>query len=312
MILRAVFISTLVFAEAATAYAATAHATINSIDVNGVGPVIGTVTFKDTKYGLLVTPDISGLPIGVHGFHVHDKGACGRAEHEGKITAGFVAGGHYDPEHTGKHLGPYETGGHRGDLPVLVVGADGEASLPVLAPRGRSLIIHEGGDNYSEQPDALAVLVNWVELKTDGMDVSIKLPIPGAAKSQSQGSEIAITRSFPMQLKRRGVELRLIVGDHDRSAGAVNLPLLKAVARAHRWFDELSTEKAKSLAQISTREGLGVRYVGRLIRLAFLAPDIVESIMRGRQPMNLTAEALTRRVEIPFEWRSQKEALNIP
>ena len=162
MILRAVFISTLVFAEAATAYAATAHATINSIDVNGVGPVIGTVTFKDTKYGLLVTPDISGLPIGVHGFHVHDKGACGRAEHEGKITAGFAAGGHYDPEHTGKHLGPYETGGHRGDLPVLVVGADGEASLPVLAPRlrvkdvrGRSLIIHEGGDNYSDQPEPL-------------------------------------------------------------------------------------------------------------------------------------------------------------
>jgi hypothetical protein len=36
------------------------------------------------------------------------------------------------------------------------------------------------------------------------------------------------------------------------------------------------------------------------------------TIMRGRQPMNLTAEALTRRVEIPFEWRSQKEALNIP
>ena len=124
MILRALFISTLVFAEAATAYAATAHATINSIDVNGVGPVIGTVTFKDTKYGFLVTPDISGLPIGVHGFHVHDKGACGRAEHEGKITAGFAAGGHYDPEHTGKHLGPYETGGHRGGSAQVAVRND--------------------------------------------------------------------------------------------------------------------------------------------------------------------------------------------
>lgn len=156
-----------------------------------------------------------------------------------------------------------------------------------------------------------AVLVNRVGLKTDGMDVSIKLPILGTEKSQSQVSEIAITRSFLMQLRRRGVELRLIVGDHDRSAGAVDLPLLKAVARAHRWFDELSTGKAKSLAQIATREGLGVRYVGRLIRLAFLAPDIVESIMLGRQPMNLTAETLTRRAEIPFEWRSQQEALNI-
>jgi site-specific DNA recombinase len=54
-----------------------------------------------------------------------------------------------------------------------------------------------------------------------------------------------------------------------------------------------------------------VRYVGRVIRLAFLAPDIVESIVEGRQPTGLTAEALTRHIEIPLEWRSQKAALNI-
>jgi hypothetical protein len=43
-----------------------------------------------------------------------------------------------------------------------------------------------------------------------------------------------------MQLKRRGVELRLIVGDHNRLAATVDLPLLKAVARAHCWFDEIA------------------------------------------------------------------------
>jgi Cu-Zn family superoxide dismutase len=162
MILRVMLISTFILAEGAIAYAATARATINFVDVNGVGPVIGSVTFKDTKYGLVVTPDISDLPVGVHGFHIHEKGACGLAEHEGKMAAGFAAGGHYDPEHTGKHLGPYNTGGHKGDLPVLVVGADGEATLPVLAPqlrvkdvRGRSLIIHTGEDNYSDQPASL-------------------------------------------------------------------------------------------------------------------------------------------------------------
>ena len=54
-----------------------------------------------------------------------------------------------------------------------------------------------------------------------------------------------------------------------------------------------------------------MRYVGRLIRSAFLAPDIVEAIAEGRQPGNLTAEAVTRHIEIPLEWRSQKTALNI-
>ena len=137
----------------------------------------------------------------------------------------------------------------------------------------------------AEQTAALAALVERVELKCDGMGVSIKLPIADTEKSRAQLSDaVAITRSFPMQLKRRGVELRLIVGDHNRSAATVDLPLLKAVARAHRWFDEISTGKAGTLAEIAAREGLAVRYVGRVIRLAFLAPDIVESIVEGRQP----------------------------
>src|SRR5580658_3924334 len=117
MVLRVMVISAFVLVQTATAYAATARANINSIDAKGVGPAIGSVTFEDTKYGLMVTPHISGLPTGVHGFHIHDKGACGVAEHEGKMAAGFAAGGHYDPEHTGKHLGPYSTAGHKGDLP---------------------------------------------------------------------------------------------------------------------------------------------------------------------------------------------------
>jgi site-specific DNA recombinase len=87
-----------------------------------------------------------------------------------------------------------------------------------------------------EQTAAIAALVQRVELKCDGMSVSIKLPTADTEKSRAQLSDaVAITRSFPMQLKRRGMELRLIVGDHNRSAATVDLPLLKAVARAHRW-----------------------------------------------------------------------------
>ena len=164
----------------------------------------------------------------------------------------------------------------------------------------------------AEQTSAIAELVDRVELKSDGIRVSIKLPIAGAEKSRAQlPDQVAIARSFPMQLKRRGVELRLIVGDHNRSAAIVDLSLLKAVARAHRWFDEISTGKARSLAAIAAREGLAVRYVGRLIRLAFLAPEIVESIVEGRQPTTLTAEALTRRIELPLSWCSQRTALNV-
>lgn len=159
MIVRIAVASVFVLAIGAGAQAATAKATVNKIDANGVGTAIGTATLKDTKEGLLIEPNLVGLPPGAHGFHVHEKGDCGPAEQNGQKVAGMAAGGHYDPGHTGKHLGPESTEGHEGDLPVLVVDKDGKATLPVLAPhlkvkdaRGRALMIHVGGDNYSDQP----------------------------------------------------------------------------------------------------------------------------------------------------------------
>ena len=77
------------------------------------------------------------------------------------MSAAESAGSHFDAGKTGKHEGPYGAG-HSGDLPPLFVDADGKATLPVLAPRlktsdlkGHALMIHEGGDNYSDQPKPL-------------------------------------------------------------------------------------------------------------------------------------------------------------
>jgi Cu-Zn family superoxide dismutase len=134
---------------------------VNLVNEQGAGKEIGTITASDSKYGLILTPQLSELPPGLHGFHVHDKPDCSHAMKEGKAVAALAAGGHYDPANTGKHEGPYGNG-HLGDLPALYVAADGKATLPVLAPRlkvsdikGRSLMIHAGGDNYSDQPAPL-------------------------------------------------------------------------------------------------------------------------------------------------------------
>src|SRR5260221_5614342 len=100
----------------------------------------------------------------------------------------------------------------------------------------------------AEQTSAIGALVDRVELRSDGIRVSIKLPIAGAEKSRAQlPAQVAIARSFPMQLKRRGVDFRLVVGDHNRAGAIVDLSLVQPVPRAHRWFDEISTGKARSL-----------------------------------------------------------------
>lgn len=127
----------------------------------GIGKKIGTITFQDTKEGLQVRPNLKGLTPGEHGFHIHENPSCEAAEKDGKWVAAQAAGGHFDPQQTTHHEGP--TGkGHLGDLPKLIVDKKGEAHQAGTAARltladieGRSVVIHEHGDNYADEPEAL-------------------------------------------------------------------------------------------------------------------------------------------------------------
>ncbi len=135
--------------------------TMHQIDSSGEQMEIGTITLADTPDGLKLTPDLSHLTPGTHGFHVHENGSCDPGTKDGATVAGLAAGGHLDPDHTGHHEGPTGTG-HMGDLPALEVGVDGTATTAVVAPRlkiadvwGHALMIHQGGDNYADSPAPL-------------------------------------------------------------------------------------------------------------------------------------------------------------
>lgn len=131
------------------------------IDAKGAKAAIGIVTITPNPMGLTLTPNLKGLPPGSRGFHIHENGDCGPGDKDGVMAAGMAAGGHFDPEKTGKHKGPGSTG-HKGDLPVLLVAADGTAKTPVSVNwllmqevSGRSIVIHAGGDNFSDTPAPL-------------------------------------------------------------------------------------------------------------------------------------------------------------
>lgn len=128
---------------------------------SGAGASLGTIRIVETKYGLAFYPALSGLPPGLHGFHVHENPSCEPGLTDGKPTPALTAGGHYDPLKTKTHGEPWGTG-HRGDLPPLYVDGGGKAVSPVLAPRltmkdiaQRSLMIHAGGDNHADHPAPL-------------------------------------------------------------------------------------------------------------------------------------------------------------
>lgn len=134
--------------------------TVHSVSAQGVGKAIGTIQFKDSPAGLVLMTDLAELPPGPHGFHIHEKGSCDPAEKDGKIGAAIAAGGHFNTNHAPHHGTPLT--GHLGDLPVLNVDAQGQAKLTLVAPRlkmadvqGLAIMVHAGGDNYSDQPKPL-------------------------------------------------------------------------------------------------------------------------------------------------------------
>lgn len=131
---------------------------MHKLTESGTGEAMGEIQVTESPYGALFIPAVKGLPPGLHGFHIHENPDCGPGEDGGETKPGLAAGGHFDPEGTGRHEGPYGEG-HLGDLPALFVDEQGQAGHTVLAPRvkledlkGRALIIHEGGDTYAEPP----------------------------------------------------------------------------------------------------------------------------------------------------------------
>jgi len=164
-------------------------------------------------------------------------------------------------------------------------------------------------ESGADPSNRIAQLVDRVELRQDGIQLSIRFPLQSGEDTAPK--VLHFKRFIPLQVKRRGVEMRLVIAGGFESSHKTDPALFKAVARAHRWFEEIVLGSNVSFAEIAKRERINSRYVRRLLPLAFLDPGIVEAIAEGRQPPNLTAETLTRRTGLNAQWRAQREALQI-
>src|SRR6202035_4582727 len=119
-------------------------------------------------------------------------------------------------------------------------------------------------------------------------------------------ASLTIKQSVPLQLRRRGVELRIMLPGKPAPASNVDATLVRAIGRGRRWFDQLASNRAKDTFEIAQRDRVPDSYVRRLIPLAFLAPSVVEAFCSGRQPPDLTAECLTRRIRLPVSGTEQE------
>ena len=124
----------------------------------------------------------------------------------------------------------------------------------------------------------------------------------------------SLTVRVPLAIRRRGGR-KLVVTPEGGSACASTLPrarvdstLVKALGRAHRWKSLLENGTYTSISELAKAEKIDRGYVGRILQLTLLAPDIVETILDGRQPPDLILPKLLK--PFPMEWERQRTAWN--
>jgi site-specific DNA recombinase len=160
-----------------------------------------------------------------------------------------------------------------------------------------------------ESVEDAGTLIERVELKRDGMQITLNLrAMVPAERFPAGGTNLTIARLVPLQMKRRGVETRLVLqGDVEPSRS--DPALLRALTRGYQWFGELAAGTVSSTKQIASRESVSDSYVRHMVPLALLAPAIVESICAGRQGVCLSAERLKTLAGVPIEWDAQQRQL---
>jgi hypothetical protein len=133
-----------------------------------------------------------------------------------------------------------------------------------------------------------------------------KLGLSTAAISRDTDDSLQL--KMPAELRRLGKEKRLIVAPHAPKTNP-DAVLIKAIVRGHQWFEMLKHRKAESISDLARTENVQRTYPSRIIPLAFLAPDITEAILEGRQPIDLSLERLMTAMPLPLDWDAQRAAL---
>ena len=148
-------------------------------------------------------------------------------------------------------------------------------------------------------------LAERVVLGTDQIKITLGL------SSMTGTPDTTITHSIPTCIRRRGVEMRLVLDDPDKGEAPANPDprLIRCVVQAHAWFNDLKLGRVATLSDIARSEGVSDRHISQVLPLAFLAPDITEAILAGRQPPELTAETLIKRIDLPLHWDDQRAML---
>jgi site-specific DNA recombinase len=133
-------------------------------------------------------------------------------------------------------------------------------------------------------------------------------PTPISNVTEHQNNDV-VGLEIEARVKRCGMEMRLVVApkENDHRDSETVPSLLKAIARGHQWAEWIKTGEVSNQRSIALRLGLNERYVARVLECSYLAPDIIEAVLDGRQSADISFQKLTRR--LPINWIAQRQTL---
>ena len=188
----------------------------------------------------------------------------------------------------------FRTAGMPSDQIRKLLGRAGRLAAALSgSPEERAKIVRGLVKTVIVEEDTLIIKVRCDRLLGGGVSLS----------ASDIASDTSIELKAAVAFRQRGAETKLVLPGlaHQHHSSRCDPPLVKAIVRGRAWFEELATGRARSLQELAKRDGITRRYIRRLVNLAFLSPQLVEAILQGRQPAELTATRLSE-LDLPLAW----------
>jgi len=159
--------------------------------------------------------------------------------------------------------------------------------------RAKAVALKAGSDH--ERHNGLREVIKRVQLGVCLLRIEV-----------SQIGEDTVELEVPFKVISYRHSNRIVAAANTTISFGPDASLIAALVKGYKWREQLLSGEVKMLTEIARQENITDRYVNRILRLGFLAPDIMEAILEGRQPPGLTMEIFRKR--IPLDWNDQRRA----
>lgn len=189
------------------------------------------------------------------------------------------------------------------------------ANTLLALDRADELAARYGAGDPRSRRSMLQRIIRKVELKTGSFTLhvdrhAIATLLLDHQIEPSDDQDRALTRiDCPFTMRRRGVETRLVLTNGHPQRRAPDPALVDLILRSHRYLQQLTDGRDRSLTDIATANGVELSEVSRILPLAFLSPKLIDAILTGSHPVQLTAQRLSRLSDLPNCWSAQEAVL---